>query len=316
MIGSWHRKLFSAMCGLGAAVLALTVVAPRALAQTTEPAALKNLKIWVNPEYDDALKIGQPALLVMMEGDIVSPQPPVNIRFLVPTSAQMYSAGSKNSFGEYKGGPPNRKASSIAGFDEISYQLTENTFRVEYYVPIAQLGQVQKSFSYEFDRFYPVQDLTVMVQQPKSSDNFTVAPAGSPGIDSEGFSIQTYKYSNLDISTPVKFSITYNRSVWEPSLSKAGTTGTTSGGSSSKSNTGLIVAVVAVAVVLGGGGVYLISRSSQKTRPVTRAERRRRGATTTRVKPRTTPDAVAFCSQCGHKLDKPSRFCPDCGAEI
>ncbi len=316
MIRNWHRRILSIASGVAAATLLIAFAAPAASAQTTEPTAFKNVKIWVNPEYDDALKIGNPVLLVMIEGEIVSPQPPVNIRFLVPTSAQMYSAGSKNSFGEYKGGPPNRKASSISGYDEISYQLTETIFRVEYYVPIAQLGEVHKSFSYDFQRFYPVQDLSVMVQQPKSSDNFTVTPAGSPGIDSEGFNIQTYKFTNLDPSAPVKFSISYDRSVWEPSLAKAATTSPSSGGSGSKSNAGLIVAVVAVAVVLGGGGVYLMSKNGQKSKPVSRAERRRRGAAATRPKPKTTSENPAFCSQCGHKLDKPSRFCPDCGAEI
>jgi hypothetical protein len=139
-----------------------------------------------------------------------------------------------------------------------------------------------------------------------------VSPAGTPSIDAEGFNVQTYKFTNLDVSTPVKFSISYSRSVWEPSLSASSTTSPTPGKSSS--NTALIVAVVAVAAVLGGGGVYLMTRSSRKSRPVSRAERRRRG-TTTQSKARASGDAPSFCSQCGRKLDKPSRFCPDCGAE-
>ncbi len=305
--------------GVVAAIVLVAVITPSVFAQTSEPTGFKNVRIWVNPEYDDSLKLNVPNLLVMMEGQIVGGQLPLTIRFLVPTTAQMYSAGSKNASGTYlpPGNTLSRKASSTSGWDEVSYQLTTDTFRVEYYQPIAQLGEVQKSFSYEFLREYPVQDLTVMVQQPKSSDNFTVSPSGgAPGIDAEGFNIQTYKYTNLEVSTPVKFAISYNRSVWEPSLGTPGTTSPNSGVSGSKSNTGLIVAVVAVAVVLGGGGVYLMSRNSQKSRPVSRAERRRRSVAGTRVRPKSESESPAFCSQCGHKLDKPSRFCPDCGAEI
>ena len=317
MIREWQTRIFSAVCGIAAATLLLMVGAPSALAQTSEPTAFKNVKIWVDPEYDDPLGLNVPSLLVMIEGEIVGPPTPVTIRFLVPTAASMYSAGSKNSFGEYNGGPPKRKASSLPGYDEISYQLTESTFRVEYYSPIGELGVVQKSFSYDFLRFYPVQDLSVFVQQPKSSDNFTLSSVdgqtGSPAVDADGLNIQTYKYTNLDVSTAVGFSISYNRSVWEPSLATSPTTSPSSGKSSS--STGLIVAIVVVAVVLGGGGVYLMTRNSQKSRPVSRAERRRRGATTG-SRARASQDTPAFCSQCGRKLDRPSRFCPNCGAEI
>jgi hypothetical protein len=315
--GKWLLRMIAAFCGVVAVTTVVLGAAPKALAQTAEPTALKNVKIWVNPEYDDPLKIGNPSLLVMIEGEIVGAQPPVTIRFLAPTSAQMYSAGSKNSFGEYKGGPPDRKASQVPGYDEISYQLTESIFRVEYYVPIAQLGEIQKSFTYDFLRFYPMQNLNVTVQQPKSSDNFTVSPPGTPSIDNEGFSVQTYTRTDLDASTPVKFDISYSRSVWEPSLSAAPTTGASNSGSSS--NTGLIIAIVVVAVVLGGGGVYLASRNTKKSRPVSRAERRRRTTATpapARGKASPVGGTPAFCSQCGRKLDKPSRFCPDCGAAI
>lgn len=318
LIRNWQKRVFSAVFGLAAAVLLTWVIAPVTLAQTTEPAALKNVRIWVNPEYDDQLKLNVPGVLIMMEGQIASAQLPLTTRFLVPTTAQMYSAGSKNASGAYlpPGNTLTRTASSVTGWDEISYQLTTDTFRVEYYQPITQVGQIQKSFSYEFLRTYTVQDLSVTVQQPKSSDNFTVSPSGRPGIDSEGFNVQTYKFTNLDVSTPVKFSISYNRSVWEPSLGTSTTSGTNSGSSGSKSNTGLIVAVVAVAVVLGGGGVYLMSRSGQKSKEVSRAERRRRATATTRSRPTTNSEVPAFCSQCGHKLDKPSRFCPNCGTPI
>ena len=301
MNGKWHLRVIAAFCSLVAvATMVLGVAAPKAFAQTAEPTALKNVKIWVNPEYDDPLKIGRPSLLVMIEGEIVGAQPPVTIRFLVPTSAEMYSAGSKNSFGEYKGGPPDRKASQVPGYDEISYQLTESIFRVEYYDPIGQPGVALRSFSYDFFRVYPVEDLTVIVQQPKNSGNFVVSPSGTPSVDSEGFSVQTYNFTNLNVSTPVAFAVSY-------ASAKAG----------SSSNMGLIIAIVVVAVVLGGGGVYLASRNSKKSRPVSRAERRRRTtATPARGKASPVGGTPAFCSQCGRKLEKPSRFCPDCGAEI
>ncbi len=131
-------------------ILVLALVSPSgsymqpALAQTgNEPTGLKNVTLWLNPEYDD------PRLLVMLEGKIVGVNPPARIRFLVPTAAEMYSAGSRDATGNYTGGPPDRKASSITGWDEISYELQTDTCRVEYYDPIIA-GQPDKENSYYF----------------------------------------------------------------------------------------------------------------------------------------------------------------------
>ena len=64
------------------------------------PTGFQNVQLWVNPEYDD------PRLLVMLEGQIVGTQPPAEVRFLVPSAAEMYSAGSMDAQGRYSGGPP------------------------------------------------------------------------------------------------------------------------------------------------------------------------------------------------------------------
>ncbi len=294
-------KTFKAVVLSLAAAAALAVGSIASVnAQTAEPTAFKNVRLWVNPEYDD------PRLLVMIEGQIVGAQAPAPVRFLVPSSAEMYSAGSKDASGEYSGGPPDRKESSIPGWDEISYTLTANTFRVEYYDSVGELPD--KQFTYEFLRLYPVQDLTVVVQEPKQSTNFTVNPQGKSATDTEGFKVQSYSYTNLDLVAPVEFDISYTRTSSQPSIP------TTSAGGSSSSNTGLIVAVVAIAVVLGGGGLYLMSRSNRKPRPVNRATRRgAAGSGKTRTSQTASP---SFCSQCGRKLDRGERFCPDCGTAV
>ena len=47
----------------------------------------------IYPEYDE------PSLLIMLEGKITGANPPVQVRFLVPSTAEMYSAGSKDAQG-------------------------------------------------------------------------------------------------------------------------------------------------------------------------------------------------------------------------
>jgi hypothetical protein len=297
---------------LSLAFLAVLGTAAPVFAQTNaEPKGLQNVSIWVNPEYDDALKLGVPSLLVMMEGQIAGVQPPTQIRFLVPTGARMYSAGSKNSAGTYipPGASLKQAPSSVAGWDEVSFQLTEKTFRVEYYTPVGT--DPARAFVYQLARLYPIQGLTVTVQQPKGSDNFTVTPAGAPGVDSEGFNVQKFTYDTLDTVTPVKFQISYIKLDSQPSLSNP----PTSPGSTSKPNPGLIIGLGLAAVAVVGGGIYLFTRNGQNSKTASRSARRRavRSATTGKAP---AGRAAVFCSQCGRRIDRAGKFCPGCGADL
>ena len=127
----------------------------------------QNVQLWVYPEFDD------PRLLVMMEGQIVGAEAPVEVRFLVPSAAEMYSAGSMDAEGQYSGGPPARQASSEPGWDEISYTVTTDTFRVEYYDPVIT-DQPDKLINYEFRTLYPVSGLTITFQEPKNATRGTI----------------------------------------------------------------------------------------------------------------------------------------------
>jgi hypothetical protein len=170
-----------------------------------------NVQLWIYPEYDD------PRLLVMLEGIIEGKEPPVMVRFLVPSEAEMYSAGSMDVQGRYTGGPPHREPSSIPGWDEIAYEVTTNTFRVEYYDPIIS-GQTDKSMSYEFRWLYPISELEVIIQQPLRASNFEVSPVGNSFIDDQGFTSYIYNFSDLRDGPPLRFEISYYKSDTKPSL--------------------------------------------------------------------------------------------------
>ena len=186
------------------------------LAQTgEEPIGFRNVRLWINPEYDD------PRLLVMLEGEITGAQPPVEVRFLVPSTAQMYSAGSLDAQNQYTGGPPDRESSQIPGWDEISYQVTTDTFRVEYY-DASIIGQTSKRISYEFLRLYAISDLNVMIQEPHRSSDYSVSSAGRLVTDFEGFTVHSYDYRDLDLDSPVSFEISYTKTDPSPSLSASG----------------------------------------------------------------------------------------------
>lgn len=281
-----------------AGLLLLPVSLPGAVAQDGEEVTgFHDVSLWVFPEYDD------PRLLVMLEGKIVGAEPPAEVNFLVPTAAQMYSAGSKDAQGVYTGGPPQREPSEIPGWDRITYQVTSETFRVEYYDPII-LGQPDKTISYEFRWLYPIDSLEVVVQQPRSSSNFVVSPSGSVFQDNEGFTSYYYTYNDLNDGPPVEFEISYTKSDTRPSLSIV----------DEGSNGALIGVIVAVVVVVAGGGLFIALR---KPRARSRAVRRQQSRTAKKSAPPPGRQSKArFCTQCGQSLDGSYKFCPNCGKNL
>ncbi len=270
---------------------------PLALAQTeNEPDGFQDVTLWIYPELDD------PRLLVMLEGQIVGVPAPATVRFLVPSGAEIYSAGSMDAQGQYSGGPPNREPSAIAGWDEISYEVTTETFRIEYYDPII-IGQPDKTISYEFRWLYPISELEVVIQEPRQSSNFSVSPNSEPFIGFEEFTYHQYNYSDLDDQPPLRFDIAYTKSNPNPSLAIADDGAT---------NPWLITGVLLGLVLIFGAGYLWMRRS----RPKTRAERRRstRGTPARGTGERRSPRR--FCSQCGQPAEQSSQFCAYCGAKL
>ncbi|MFH1003012.1 MAG: zinc ribbon domain-containing protein [Chloroflexota bacterium] len=281
-----------------AAVCLLLTGAKATLAQTgTEPTGFKNVQLWINPEYDD------PRLLVMLEGQIVGVTAPAEVRFLVPTAAEMYSAGSMDAQGQYSGGPPPRAPSGLPGWDEISYEVQSDTFRVEYYDPIIA-GQPDKTIAYDFRWLYPIADLEVIVQQPRLASNFSVSPPGTASTDGEGFTVYVYQYTGLDDQPPLHFDISYTKSDARPSLAI--------GNNKASSNPLLVVVIIIVLGMAIVGGFFWVRRP----RPMTRAARRRLASQPAAGGSKRPPPQRRFCRQCGNRLEDGYGYCPYCGTKL
>ncbi|MFC2038248.1 zinc ribbon domain-containing protein [Chloroflexota bacterium] len=263
-----------------------------------EPAGFENVQLWVYPEFDD------PRLLVMMEGQIVGQEAPAEVRFLVPSTAEMYSAGSMDAQGQYTGGPPDRKVSSIPGWDEISYEVTTDTFRVEYYDP-AIIGQPDRSISYEFRWLFPISELEVTVQKPLYATNFNVSPAGTDFTDTQGLTSYLYNYSELDDEPPLKFEITYTNADARISLSEA-----EEEVAAGSPTTAIIIAAGVVILVVVGFFMF------RKPKPKTRAERRKLARSGSNPVSENKQTKTRFCSQCGKPVEGQYKFCPHCGEKV
>ncbi len=271
-------------------------------AASIEPTGFKNVTVWVNPEYDD------PRLLVMLEGKIAGANPPAQVRFLVPSSAFMYSAGSMDAQGKYTGGPPARSASSIPGWDEISYTATTDTFRVEYYDPNAIPSQPDKKIAYDFRWLYPIADLTVVVQKPRTATSFSITPQGLAGIDGGGLDIQSYSYQNLGVNdSPLHYDIAYTKtdsavSVTNPQLNSSSTPGSV--------NVSLILWVLGGAIILGVA--FWIFRPAKTSKRLARNPAGGRATAASGVK----RQAGRHCRNCGEPIQSTNKFWPQCGKRL
>jgi hypothetical protein len=289
-------------------LLCMFVRAPSALAQETdEPTGFKNVQLWLYPEYDD------PRLLVMLEGKIVGVEPPTKVRFLVPYDAEMYSAGSMDAQGQYSGGPPARQASTIAGWDEISYELKTETFRVEYYAPHI-IENPNKSIEYEFRSLFPISGLSVVVQQPLQSSNFTVQPTGKLTVDQFNnirFNAYQYQFDSIMADTPLNFQISYSKTDMRTSIEIQAAGSVPENNDSLPSSTVMLILVIVPLVVLVTG-IFLVLIFRQKSSP------RRRNKVRTSPAPKASkqkrhPNRV--CEECGASIPRTFRYCPHCGQE-
>jgi hypothetical protein len=273
-------------------------VEPVGAQAANEPTGFANVTLWVYPEYDD------PSLLVMLEGKILGTTSPALVRFLVPSSAQLYSAGSKDIYGHYTGGPPARKPSQVAGWDEISYELKTDTFRVEYYDSIIK-GNPDKTISYDFRSLYPISDLKVIVQVPKTADNFSVSPKGTPTSE-DGFTVYAYTYGNPDPAQPLHFDISYTKASATPSISS------TPAPTDAVQSWNFVPLMVVAGIMLVLVAIILVIRRGKEARAAPSHSfggKKTRGA-------RSGDSRNRFCNQCGKPIDGQAKFCSHCGSKV
>ena len=290
------RKLFLSVVA-AVSILSIASVSP-VRAQGEEPTALKNVIVTVYPEYDDLLQLGYPSVLVMLEGEIVSANIPATIRFLVPSDALMYSAGS-GPRNQYVGGPPNRNVSNITGWDEISYELKTKYFVVEYYVPIT--GQPDRVIPYDFYALYPISNLRTIVQEPKRATNVTVTPQGAMGTDGEGFRIHTYNQANMGPGDLLHFDISYTKKDTRPSL----------GGDTGSPNTTVLI-IMGVIAALVVAFIMVSKLRSRRPQPTASRSLRRQAARATKG----GQGKNKYCRYCGKPVQETDRFCPHCGKKF
>ncbi|MBK8903317.1 MAG: zinc ribbon domain-containing protein [Anaerolineaceae bacterium] len=288
---------------------------PASLVQAQTAVTLESLAVELWPDYD------QEAVLVLLTGTLPPGTPlPVTITVPLPAGADFNVAAritSDNTMTDQGVDPQ-------VGEDAVTFALTEQRFRVEYYQPYTAADS-QHSFTFTWQSDMAVDAVSVTIQQPIAATNLSVVP--TPTTVSEGQDGLTY---HVLAAQPVPAGETYSVQISYTMSSPPQLTESFQQSDDSQSDLPFLEAEPVtdagfdwqlLLVVLGGlilvatGVWYFTSlRAAQARRPI--KPRPQRAAQ--RPSPRTPiPKGKAnFCHQCGQPLQPEDKFCRSCGAPV
>lgn len=275
--------------------------------------------IW--PEYDTT----STEVLVLIDLTVPASVPlPFTFKYAVPKGARVTGFAMVAPDGNFDYNRPNPQFSS-GGSDWDLVTVTVPTYRqihLEYYFSPGIAASGAKKFAVVFISPADTPTLNEQVQQPKRSTGFSIDPPGADGSpDAEGFSYKTESFANVKDGDRIQVGVSYTKSDSDPSK-PAGTTATP--GQSQSTRLFLILLIVLVVVVVGLVVYRLFFRKGPK--PSNRQSRgQSRGQSTGQGRPPQSGGAgqsgtggsgpSRFCTNCGGKLTKRDRFCPQCGNE-
>ncbi len=305
-----------ALLAASAVLVTAAWIAPEATppSHAQESPRVASLEIAIWPEFDR-----QAMALVVLRGKLADDVPlPATFSVHVPTSS---------------GGPTavasaDSETATLLNLDyelaagEASLLMTITTpvpyFQVELYDPLS-INNSNRSYTYLWPGDFPVNDLTLEVQEPAGATDLSIEP--ELGDEMEGADQLAYRSAHVGSFESGK-TLTINvRYIKNDLLTSAEILGIADAEDTGlrpvESDDGMptpaiIAAVVAVIVVLVGAVAYWRWRNRPVVAPGRSAPSARRGGRGASG-PGQKPSSQAFCRQCGDRLIASHRFCPRCG---
>ncbi len=291
-------------------VLALLLFTPSlALAQTDTP-TIDQMTIEIWPDFD------QPAVLVLITGFFAEGTPnPTEVTLPLPNGADIHVVATFTEDNILT----DQGVEYTTGNNEVTFSTPGTGFRLEYYVPYETLGN-QRSFNYTWLADMPVNDLTLMVQEPFAATSLTTNPTAVNVSEKNGLTYHSLPPQPVPAGTPLSVDVTYTMS--SPQLTvdsqvPADTAVTNPESAPAAASSTSFLDDINWPLVLAGAGLLLIiaaviwqiaSSRSNKKRPV----KPKRQAESTKS-PKT---AAKYCHECGQPLQAGDKFCRECGTAV
>ncbi len=295
----------------GQAFSTALLAAPEGFEAANSGMSLDSLELQAWPEYDSA------EVLIMADLHLAdSVELPAEFQVAIPRGARLTGVAEVTAQGQFDYSRPAPTPNLEAGNEQWDvYNLTIpkiRDVRVEYYYNPGISGSGSRSFPVLFRVPIATAQLTVSVQQPLRSTEFTIAPMPSQSTqDAQGFTYYSDSLGAASEGQIVSLQVDYTKPDADPSLE-----GDTDSAAGNSNQTLLLAVLAAMVVAIGGFAAYrLFLRPAPASTSVRRARSDagpRKGAD--RAKTRSGGPS-RYCTSCGSQLGKRDRFCPECGEE-
>lgn len=282
----------------------LLLVSPTSV-QAQNAVTLDNLNIRLWAEYD------QSSMLVIYDFQPAENTTlPASINIRIPKNANItavaYQEGSNFLNTEFAGPVEDGNWQTITFFVK-----TLTTYRLEYYQPIARDGN-NRSFSYQWNGEYPVNNFRVDIQLPDDSSAVKVTPV-LPFVPNKPFLSGSASVSKLAAGQTYKVDLSYAR-ISEASVVPASTSQVAVAEPITQNTAGRVTLdnlpyiLVGVGVLLIVLAIYYFWRSNS-IQQISKPRKRPNGV-------QMTEKTQIYCHECGARANGDDRFCRTCGSKL
>ncbi len=279
---------------------------------------LETLQVELWPDFD------QPSVLVLLTGTLpTGTDLPATVTIPLPPEATINAAARIDGLGDFY---------SIDYDDSIPGQVTmvvpDSTFRLEYYAPYSADGN-QRSFSYDWQFDFDVEEISASVQQPSRASAISVSPEPT-SVNSGQYDLTYHILPTRAVPAGTTYRIEADYELVRPELSATVIDVQQSNTVSSlepETSTSIIpddgfnwLLVLAVAGIglAGAAAVWFVVSNNRNRRRVVKprpARRSKKGQARPSASSKTA-GVAKFCHECGEPAGAGDKFCRNCGTVL
>ena len=312
-----------------------STVQAHAVDQAQNPVTIQALEIDLWPEYD------RPGVLIIYRLTLASTvKLPAELTLRLPSAVGQPSAVAEQT----DNGLFNiqfTNAGKDGNFELIRFTTTLPQLQIEYYDPGLKIDGSNRSFSYQWAGDYPVQDMQIKVQQPRTASGLKVEPkTGTAATESDGLVYLSVPVGKVNGGDTFQLNISYQKSddtLTQPAAFEQVTpVGASAPGASAQLTLDQVLPWLlgGLGLILIGGGVFWYLRTGREQAPSAPHRHSRAGQAAgqkaNKVLPnrdvllnlqdQANPPAPSkegvFCHQCGKKSGPADVFCRSCGTKL
>ncbi len=255
----------------------------------------------------------QPSVLVIYEIELAqSVTLPQVLTLQIPANAEIQTVASRDE--EKHLVPLEWQASGTGELLDVQFTTQNPEIRLEYYDPAIIRQGANRSFTFRWTSLYPVNDLSIYIQQPYGAGELTTDPEMTQvATMASNCSYYMLEAGSVDAGVPYELTFQYNKNIANlayPVLevfAAAPITRSTAGRAASILSVVLGLMVIAMALMLLVGLYYLRFRKKKDLQV--------KGGGPDGVV--INPDKRAvFCHECGSRSRAGDAYCRNCGTEL